>query len=169
MQLLEYYIWDNITNENINKKLSIVALILILSQPYFSIMSIGNKNFKNTLLTLYLIFVLSILLIYIIKNQNISTTIAIYLHLKWNWLPQKENTLFVILWCFYFIFLLYPLYIEKNYKTLIFFSVVLLISILTYLKYKTYESMWCWLSNFIMFIFLFQILFYLPYKEKVCL
>ena len=169
MQLLEYYIWDNITNENINKKLSIIALILILSQPYFSIMSIGNKNFQNTLLALYLIFVLSIVSIYIITNQNMSTTIAKNGHLKWNWLPKKENTLFVILWCFYFIFLLYPLYIEKNYKTLIFFSLVLLISIFTYLKYRTYESMWCWLSNFIMFIFLFEILIYLPYLEKSCL
>lgn len=169
MQLLEYYIWDNIENKNINKNLSIIALILILSQPLFSILLINNNKTKNTLLTYYTLFVSLIILIYMTTNKNMSTDISKNGHLKWNWLPRKENTLFVILWSFYFIFLLYPLYIEKNYTTLTFFTIVLLISLFTYLKYRTYESMWCWLSNFIMFIFLFQLLIYLPYNQKSCL
>ena len=169
MQILEYNVWNNINNINNIKKLSIVSLILILLQPFFSVMSIKNNKIRNTLLTSYLIFFVSIILIYYFTNQNMSISVANNGHLKWNWLPNKENTIFIFLWSFYFLFLLYPLYIEKNYILLGFFSATLFISLITYLKYGTYESMWCWLSNFIMFIFLFQILFYLPYKEKVCL
>ena len=169
MQILEYNVWNNINNINNIKKLSIVSLILILLQPFFSVMSIKNNKIRNTLLTSYLIFFVSIILIYYFTNQNMSISVANNGHLKWNWLPNKENTIFIFLWSFYFLFLLYPLYIEKNYILLGFFSATLFISLITYLKYGTYESMWCWLSNFIMFIFLFQILFYLPDKEKVCL
>lgn len=169
MQILEYNVWNNINNINNIKKLSIVSLILILLQPFFSVMSIKNNKIRNTLLTSYLIFFVSIILIYYFTNQNMSISVANNGHLKWNWLPNKENTIFIFLLSFYFLFLLYPLYIEKNYILLGFFSATLFISLITYLKYGTYESMWCWLSNFIMFIFLFQILFYLPYKEKVCL
>lgn len=169
MQLLEYYIWDNIKDTNINKKLSILSFILILIQPFLSIMTIEINNNRNTLLTWYLIFVLTILSIYIFTNQNMSTSIAKNGHLKWNWLPETENIPFVILWSFYVFFLLYPLYIERNYTMFLFFLITHFISLFFYIKSGTYESMWCWLSNFIMFIFLFQILFYFPYKEKSCL
>ena len=169
MQLLEYYIWDNINDKNTNKKLTILSFMLILIQPFLSIMSIENIKKRNTLLTWYLIFVLTIISIYTFTDQNMSTSVAKNGHLKWNWLPKYENIPFFMLWSFYVFFLLYPLYIEKNYTMFIFFSITLFISLFFYLKYKTYESMWCWLSNFIMFIFLFQILFYLPYKEKSCL
>ena len=33
MQLLEYYIWDNIKDMSINKKLTILSFMLILIQP----------------------------------------------------------------------------------------------------------------------------------------
>jgi hypothetical protein len=169
IQLLEYYIWDNINDTNINKKLSILSFILILIQPFLSLMSIKNIKNRNTLLTWYLIFVLSIISIYTFTNQNMSTSVAKNGHLKWNWIPKHENVSLFILWGFYVFFLLYPLYIEKNYTIFIFFSITFFVSFLCYLKYNTYESMWCWLSNFIIFIFLFEILIYLPYCEKSCL
>ena len=38
MQLLEYFLWKNIDNEKMNKLLSIIGLIIILLQPFFSIL-----------------------------------------------------------------------------------------------------------------------------------
>lgn len=169
IQLIEYFIWKDIHNTEKNKLYSIIQIVIILLQPYFSIMAIeSDKELKSNMLKLYIGFVIVIVYIYMNTKQNMSVDITENGHLKWNRMPNKEYIYFVMLWCLYFVFLLYPLYIEHNRMLLLFFCVTLIISLVTYLKYRTYESMWCWLSNFAMLICLFMILFYLPYHEKSC-
>lgn len=170
MQLLEYWIWNDIHNSNKNKMLSMLQILLVLTQPFFSIMSIESNNMiKSKLLKIYLVFVIAIIFIYCNTKHNMSVTVADNGHLKYNWIPTRDNIPFVLMWCFYFVFLLYPLYYEKNYFVLMFLMITLFVSVFTYLKYRTYESMWCWISNTIMILCVFAILFYLPYKEKSCL
>jgi hypothetical protein len=53
-----------------------------------------------------------------------------------------------------------------NTKLMLIWGFVLCVSLYTFLKQHTYQSMWCWMSNFIMMFYLIQILVIMPYNEK---
>ena len=159
IQLLEYFLWKNIDNKKMNKLLSIIGLIIILSQPFFSILTLEDKNKKNKYLLFYLFFILYIIL-FSLKKINFSTNIKND-HLQWNWLlPDIFH--FII----YFYFLLIPL-TKTNKMTMI---LLLLLSLYNYYKDSSWASMWCYWSNIVFLFFLVTILIIKPFKEykKLC-
>ena len=167
MQLLEYFIWKNIHNKSINQLLSKIGLFIIFLQPIFSIMTIGKNNVRNTLLFYYLLLIgIYLLYKFLFSRIVFETTVAKNGHLLWKWLEININNpyeyLFVYGWVF---FLLYTLYFNKNYISLLLSILIFIVSFFTYLKSNTWGSMWCWVSNTMMFYFLFKILFVLPFYE----
>lgn len=165
IQLVEYFLWKNLNNIKMNINFTVIAFILILLQPFFCIMSILNIKERNKLLQYYLLFVTVLIFIYIYKNVKLKTSILQNGHLNWEWLTNIDRPL-IIFWNIWFIFTIYPMIMSKNYKMLSIFVLFLLITYYTYFKHNSFSTMWCWMSNFIMIVFLIQILFILPYKEK---
>jgi len=159
IQLFEYFLWKNIDNKKMNRLLSIIGLIIILSQPFFSILTFEDKNKKNKYLLFYLFFILCIIL-FTLKKINFSTSVKNG-HLQWNWLSPN-----IICSIVYLYFLLLPF--TKTNKIII--ILLLLLSFYNYYKDNSWGSMWCYWSNIVFLFFLVTILIIKPLKEynKLC-
>jgi len=164
MQLIEFVLWRNINNTNINKIVSTIGLILLCIQPFTSLLLIGNIKLRDKLILFYSIPAL-IFLIYTIFTTNIHTVISKSGHLGWNWTnnnltPVMRN----IISLFYFVFLLFPMIYIKYYEA--FISLVLYFSIkYYYTNDRSLNSLWCFSVNALMLYFLIQILLILPFNE----
>lgn len=166
MQLLEFFLWKNLNNNKLNTIFTYFAIILILLQPFCSIMMIKDSILKQNMLFYYFILICILLCFYLIVKIKIKTSIADNGHLNWDWLPRfDKHFIFCIIWSFWFFFLFYPLFLT-NKKLFLIFGFTLILSMYTFLKHNTYQSMWCWISNFIMLMYLINILVILPYNEK---
>lgn len=159
MQLIEYFLWQNLNNVFYNKILSICAASLIFIQPIASIFIVKNIKERNLLLFIYLLFGLPFSLFYLL-NTKFTTSVAKNGHLKWDWINQTNLHIGYI---FYLFFLFYPLFREKLYFSSILAFVLLLISFYTFYKDGTADSMWCWSVNLIMLYFALKLLIFLPF------
>jgi len=159
MQLIEYFLWQNLNDKFYNKILSFFAACLIFIQPIASIFVIKNIKERNLLLSIYLLFALPYSL-YGLMNTRFITSVAKNGHLKWDWINQHNTH---IGYLFYLFFLFYPLIREKIYFSSLLAFVLLLISFYTFYKDGTADSMWCWSVNAIMLYFSVKLLIYLPF------
>uniref|UniRef100_A0A6C0I6Z9 Uncharacterized protein n=1 Tax=viral metagenome TaxID=1070528 RepID=A0A6C0I6Z9_9ZZZZ len=160
MQLNEYFIWKHIDNNIINYYLTCITILIVLSQAYVNIMSSMsiNKNIKSIIT-----FVTILLYIYIVNYNNIKTTVAPNGHLQWNFLKREHGLfLFIIFAMCGFV----PMYMDKQYESLVIYLFIVVISLYMYWKHNTFHSMWCWMANFILLYYIIKILIILPYQEK---
>ena len=159
IQLFEYFLWKNIDNKKMNRLLSIIGLIIILSQPFFSILTFEDKNKKNKYLLFYLFFILCIIL-FTLKKINFSTSVKNG-HLQWNWLKLS---------CLGFFMYMYLLFIPLSNINRIYGLSLLFLSLYNYNNDNTWGSMWCYWSNIVFLFFLVTILIIKPLKEynKLC-
>ena len=161
MQLIEYFLWQNLNDKFYNKLLSFCASSLLFIQPIASIFVIKNIKERNIFLFIYLLFALPYSL-YGLMNINFTTSVAKNGHLKWDWI-NKDHTYIGIGYLFYLFFLFYPLVREKLYFSSLLAFILLLISFYTFYKDGTADSMWCWSVNLIMLYFAVKLLIYLPF------
>lgn len=167
IQLIEFFIWRNINNKFYNKFFSILATLLVILQPIFSIMMVTNIQIRNLLLLGYslLAFPYSI---YKLSIENIHSVIGKNGHLQWNYFNNTPIMWVIVafIWLFFFLF---SLFYERKYTMLIFGIVTLIISFINYMNNHTIWSMWCWSVNSIMIYYAFYLLVYLPFLEKASL
>jgi hypothetical protein len=160
IQLVEFFIWRNINNAYYNHILSILEGLIIFIQPVFSIMIITKKSLRNTLLFLYLLLAIPYS-IYTINTKNIKTIVTEKGHLQWNFIT---NINICMIWLFFFLFS----FIYERYLFIVTIGILfLLISTYNYAKDHSVGSMWCWISNLFAIIFVFYLLFVLPFYEKM--
>jgi hypothetical protein len=173
MQLIEYMIWSNLDNKKLNTIFSMIALILIFSQPLFSLLS-GNAG--NKIIITYLAMIVAILLYKTLYNPIIFTTDVNGTHLRWNWLKLNgvEYT-FLILWMLALFYGMYLRDIRINNKINIlnhgFVILILIFSVYMYSKTDTWGSLWCFWINIISIYILFKIVFintFMTYNKIVC-
>ena len=172
MQLLEYFLWENQDNKNINSIVSIMIFILIALQPlifYYFALKYKNKelkknyrNINNILITIFII--ISLYLLYVLirnKNSLYSTKDKNSCRLRWDAfvkLYYKEFILFLLFLAFYlYLFFFNGIYKSKdlNFKLQdIYLVVTLIIAILFSVYYKgkyfffIFGSLWCFLVVF---------------------
>lgn len=160
IQLVEFFVWRNINNAYYNHLFSIVEASIIFIQPILSIMIITKKTLRNTLLFLYLLLAIPYS-IYAINTKNIKTIVTEKGHLQWNFVT---NINIWMVWHFFFAFSFF----YERYLFIVTIGVLfLLISFYNYRKDHSHGSMWCWISNLFAIIFVFQLLFILPFYEKM--
>ena len=135
MQLLEYFIWKNMDDKKINDFLSKIGLLIIITQ--IILLCIFNKNYI-IFLYFYLIF-LTLFVIFELNKIKFETVIGENGHLRWKWLE------FNIIWII--VGLSFYLITCSNIISFLFIFGTLLISIYHYYEYKTWGSMWCYISN----------------------
>jgi len=162
IQLIEYFLWKNLNNIEANKIISKIGLFVILLQPFASIMTIKEINYRNNLLMIYGIPIITYY-VYKITNCNIHTTKSKSGHLFWNWDVSKYEG--IILALMYFTFFFYPMYYNKDYILGTFAFITCCLTAYGYRKDGSFGSMWCWTANTLMFYYLFQLLYGLPYEE----
>jgi hypothetical protein len=156
IQLIEYFIWSKTFS---NSLLSKIGLITILLQPLLNIFTIETKKYLIPYLVIaYLIFVI-IVYTFIIPINTIKfiSTPSKNGHLSWKWLDGWYPYIMIV----WFSFLIAVWIINKKYLTILFTSLLLIVSIILYQKYQTIGSMWCWICNIISFIYIFKVF----YKE----
>ena len=144
IQLLEYFIWTYINDKKMNNLLSKIGLFLIFFQ--LSLIVNFNKNpVVKPFFILSFIFLVILFILTDLKNINFTTSIASNGHLRWHWI--EFSNIWIILFISYF--LLPPLFNINNLRYYFFLFVfsTLIISLYTYHKYKTWGSMWCYISN----------------------
>jgi len=168
MQLIEFFIWRNLKNTDINMKLSIAGALLLMVQPIASLLLLKDDFTRKAMLTTYIIPAFAYF-IYKVKTQpSFNTTVTPTGHLRWNWMNQDKNKLLGFIW---FFFLYFSIFVEKqNYTAGGITLALLAISYYSYSKEGSYGSLWCWSINSLMIYYAIKLLIVLPYKEHgLCL
>lgn len=164
MQLVEYFIWKNISNKSVIQLLSYIGLSIVFIQPIAALFILKDVKLRWNLLAIYFAITVPIF-IHSLLNYKINVSVSSLGHLIWeNW--YNKDTFLLILRLTYFFMIFYPLFIEKKYTLLIFSLVSLIWAAIHYFKTKTIGSMWCWSVNTFAIYSAFYILFYLPFQEK---
>ena len=167
MQLIEFFIWKNINNSFYNQLFSILASLLLLFQPIFSLMMITNKKIRNILVLFYSIIALPYA-IYNFSTINPITVKGESGHLRWQFF--NATPLVLIVWLFFFLF---PFVYGPQWMGIggLFGCIVLAIAFYNYKQDNTMWSMWCWMVNIIMIYLAGYLLFYLPFyynNKSIC-
>ena len=141
IQLMEYFTWKNINNNELIHYLSITGAFILLLQ----VLLISNNNLKNKeqLFSYIFIFILTIIAFnHNFENKKFHMEKGENGHLKWLWadLPVPLLISGLLLW-------IYPPIRNKNYISTLFIITTLTISFYYYYKYKTWGSMWCYIGN----------------------
>jgi hypothetical protein len=141
MQLIEFFLWRNLNNKDLNHILSVIGMLLVMVQPIASLLMLEDKQSSYKIIAIYSFFA-AIFFIYQFNDHRFTTEIAQNGHLKWNWNIISGYS--SILYLFWLILLYYSLIVSKNYLPLIYVSILFIISYYTYSKDGTAGSLWCW-------------------------
>lgn len=155
IQFMEFLIWKQMFS---NKLLSIITFIIIFLQPIFSLILINDKNLLFLLLILYLLFIIILLIIKPLNKIDFRSIKAKNGHLAWKWL--NFPIYIIIIWALFF---LIRFIIEKNYIGIIFIISTIVLSYITYYKYETWGSIWCWVANIIALFLIYKV-----FKKEIC-
>ena len=171
MQLIEFFIWRNLNNKQINRILSLIGLGIIIIQPItlmlYDTYSIGSITTLIENLSLYSIAWISFLSYkYLYNPITFTTTIGVNKHLNWNWLNFPTSELIVCI-LIYFSYIVYSFLILKNKDNIFRYFLFISVFISTILYYDTQDfgSMWCWIINIYMLILIVNILVVKPFYE----
>ena len=147
MQLIEYFVWSNYNNVDINYIASISAFFLLWLQPIASMLTLPSG-----LMIPFMILYTGISMTFAFVNgypdrKNYRMFQGEDGHLVWNWIQKDKKTYASLL--VYFFFLFYPLFISKQYILLGVAGTTLLLSLSNFWNSNTWGSMWCWIVNYI--------------------
>jgi hypothetical protein len=160
MQLVEFFAWRNIDNKEAIKTISLFGMGAILLQ----LILINSFNLKGNerIIVLTIIFISALIALnHIINNDKLKMEKGVNGHLMWYWTDVPLPLLII--------FLSFYLYAGiRNKKILVIFSLAtLLISLYTYYKYKTWGSMWCYISNIFWILLIAKVVFEYLYGAKL--
>jgi len=163
IQLIEYFIWENINNPFYNSLFTKVLLFVTFLQPIASIFIITNNKLSFALLKVYLFLSLLYYLFKFYFDKLTFSTITTDGHLSW--ITVKNNTIgniYGIIWLFFFLF---PLFYNKFYGGLLIALLTLSFSIYNYYQNDSITSMWCFIANIVMLYYAAYLLIYLPFYK----
>ena len=155
MQLLEYFVWTYIDDKKINKILSYIGLFLIFIQLFLINYLSPNKKNSRILLTAFFI-ILAVVIIIQFKNITFKMTKGENGHLVWHWLDLPTIWI-VILLLFYVI----PIIIKEEFISTLFIIISITTSLYYYYEYKTWGTVWCYISNIAWIFFILKSVFVL--------
>ena len=153
IQLLEYYIWKSIDNNNksdneyYTRLVPLVLFIQPIVQTYFSWKITNNNLLYNLLIVYILIFLFTLVTI---NNFEYQSQVGTHKHLIWYKTDKntKEKTIVIQRFIFGYIYLLglcIGLYFTKQY-TLLLYGVISFIYIWTHYPEDEFSSMWCFVA-----------------------
>jgi len=157
MQLIEFFIWIYIKNKEISYYLSILTLIIIFLQPIIVLYFINDYRY---LIIYYIIIQLLIFLFfYFFLNLtfNFEPIVTSNKHLFWNW--TSNYYYFISFGITYLLFFLGAIYLT-GHKIIFLISIITYIySVISYYKYKSVSTMWCWFGIILIIYMLFDAIY----------
>jgi hypothetical protein len=154
MQLVEYFLWKNLTVPSVNQLWSAVGLTLLILQPLVSAMLLPD-DMRNKA---WLITLTGTALYLLTTKVDLTTEVGANGHLKWNWIPRLSSP-----WAFAWLFmLLAPMWITGHRVAFFFTLFTYFISAYFNDKYGTAGSYWCWIA-----VSVFLLAFLKPVLEKL--
>jgi hypothetical protein len=177
MQLVEFFLWRNIKNKAYNHLFSIIGSIVIGIQPIAAAFIIQNNfELSRTLATLYLFTIALISILYAsFYTVKIPTTVVSDSgNLHWKWMNEDTYIfhIFIAVWViFFFTPFFYNAFQDLSFTnywiyTLLFAAISFIYIFISFSKYGTSSSLWCWVANSIFIFYAFKLLIYLPFIEK---
>jgi len=145
MQLIEFFLWRNISNKKKNELYSRIAEAVLISQPIFSLLTLTNPVIKYVTVTSYIIYLVFVNVFPLLQSkQPYKTSVGKNGHLRWDWLSTDPFKISI-----YMLGLFIPLLFWKHKFVFVIAFVTLLASVILYRKDKTWGSLWCWSANII--------------------
>jgi len=164
IQLIEYFLWKNLKNKIWNEFLSKVASFVITAQIITLILMVNPLSYRYSMLAFYTIVLLSYFYYKASYDPIIfNTSIGENGHLAWNWTASKYHGN-IFLFIFMSLYIL-PLFFINNFLLSFFVIITLLFSLYFHKEDLTLGTMWCWITNFTLLYFIFDILFIQPFIE----
>ena len=159
MQLIEFFIWRNMKNMNLNRIFTMLGRFLLIIQPIFSLMILPNDSLRNKLLVAYLL--ISIPYSFHVFSKDIYSNVSKNGHLSWN----SYNISPVVLICYLF-FLVFSFAYKNMWLGILVGFLLIVVSYYNYNEGNTLGSMWCWMINSFAIYYAFYLLICLPFIEK---
>lgn len=143
IQLLEYFAWKNINDKKAIKILSIIGIQIIFIQLFLLNYYLPPTQKLKIILTSAVVITYILFLLFQFPYVKLDMEKSkINKHLIWHWLDLPLFWLLIG-----FLFYLIPCYLTNNIYVFIFCIFTLTFSLYNYYKYKTWASMWCYISN----------------------
>ncbi len=142
MQLIEYYLWNNLNNEDKNTFYSKIGYLVILLEPLFALFMVYNLPITKFLIVFYILYIAIFTKINYHK-LNFITCIGNNGHLEWYFL-KNNGLLHYIIWMFIFF---YGVIMSKNIAIIVVATFGLLYSLYKSNYDGTFTSLWCNYSN----------------------
>jgi hypothetical protein len=164
MQLIEFFLWRNLKNKNVNRYLSIIAANIVVLQLIALILMVNSRYLKYALLLILAIAYFAV--VYYSKftgNIQFYTSVGENGHLIWEWASFKGIER-VFVGIFILLYLIPAVLIGNTPLTYLIMG-SLFISLFFYYKYNTWGSMWCWIANLFLLYFIADILLIQPFYE----
>lgn len=151
MQLIEYLLWNNNKNNQINKIITYIGIFFTHTQPIFLYLILLYYNTLSNDIHLIILIYIIYLFIYFYKNLNLlgKSTIGIpnKKELQWSIQYGKNNH-------YYFIFTITLALLcirgmkKHNYLNAFILTIGFIISYIKYMKTKSVGTMWCLYSAY---------------------
>jgi hypothetical protein len=160
MQLIEFFLWKNLKNENNYVLTKMAAYLVLLHVPTLMFM-ITNIQIRNILLFIYGIFVLFLLSMKSFYEQKtFHTTVSKNGHLLWGWVNNHTNLIYIYI----FLYAISVLF-TNNIELILMVIGTLFVTLFFFFKEHTFTSIWCWSTNLFLLYFIVKILIILPFYE----
>lgn len=147
MQLVEYFVWTYYGNPTVNFVASLAAAFLLWLQPIASMLTIPKEKVVFPIAIYTLLTVAFLLFETKPLKEKYKMVRGENGHLTWGFINKNRETYIHLI--VYFLFLLVPLVINKQFLLLSVVGLTLGISLYSFHKSNTWGSMWCWLVNYI--------------------
>jgi len=151
MQLIEYLLWNNNKNNQINKLITYIGIFFTHTQPIFLYLILLYYNTLSNDIHLIILIYIIYLFIYFYKNLNLlgksTTGIPNKKELQWSIQYGINNH-------YYFIFTITLALLcirgmkKHNYLNAIILTIGFIISYIKYMKTKSVGTMWCLYSAY---------------------
>lgn len=141
MQLIEFFLWLNLHEPDINYLFSCIGFFIILFLPFISLMRLKDEKIKRNILLIYFVFLSYSLYFYSYLTQ-MKTVVGMNNHLEWKWISYPIYL--ILIWFLFLIF--YDIY-EKRIISFLIISFPFTLSLISYLITNTWGTMWCWFAN----------------------
>jgi len=151
MQLVEFFLWRNLDNEN-NIRLSYLGLGLLVLQPSFGLSLIREVDLREWLVVVYVFWTLALGRLSVEKTEVGKNG-----HLEWGFF--KGYSVYIFGWVFFLLF--GPIYAGLWIEV----ALALALWLFTFIRYSqdTRGSVWCWFVNILFLYYACILLLVLPF------
>ena len=154
MQLIEYFLWENQTCNDVNKTTTKIGTIINHSEPivlWIAILLLSSKQlplFINILMTIFVVVTIFYTK-YVLSDKNECSLVTPESkpHIKWPWNTKNYGKIYYV----FFILCMDLLFInsvDHGYHVATLATGSFLLSSLIYYDKKTVGSMWCFATAF---------------------